>query len=386
MTGTGNDEAVSVIVGTLLLILVTVIAAAGLAIMVSQLQKDEMDRQSHMAAVKSEQVQILAPGLANDPAAWNRTPFNVTASQSWKNWSSVSFTLSNLNTDDVNIIGIAVNDHYSRNFTAVTDVPGPSRVSYNVSDSDYLIIPGTGSRNVRINFTDDFSYPQYVSTGEQVRIKVITSLNNVFEKSMKPPGPVFLTKIETEDLGSMQRRVLVLDGSASTADTAVAGWNWTIVSGADTAPVPGNWADSANLSVMYSQGKIVRVTPMDTGPFRISLTVTDDVGMSRTSGPVDVPADPDYVPVSNVYATRFNSSVLNHDIVNVTVKDINGNPVPGVTVNFAIGSNPYNNLMFGPYYNITDSTGIATTEISAGNGTVKIICGKFPVMEVPVGL
>jgi hypothetical protein len=47
MAGTRNDEAVSVIVGTLLLILVTVIAAAGLAIMVSQLQKDEMDRQSH---------------------------------------------------------------------------------------------------------------------------------------------------------------------------------------------------------------------------------------------------------------------------------------------------------------------------------------------------
>jgi FlaG/FlaF family flagellin (archaellin) len=386
MAGTRNDEAVSVIVGTLLLILVTVIAAAGLAIMVSQLQKDEMDRQSHMAAVKSEQVQILAPGLANDPAAWNQTPFNVTASQSWNNWSSVSFTLSNLNTDDVNIIGIAVNDHYSRNFTAVTDIPGPVRVSYNVSDSDYLTIPGTGSRNVRINFTDDFSYPQYVSTGEQVRIKVITSLNNVFEKSMKPPGPVFLTKIETEDLGSMQRRVLVLDGSASTADTAVAGWNWTIVSGAGTTPVPGSWADTTNLSVMYSRGKIVRVTPMDTGPFRISLSVTDDVGMSRTSGPVDVPADPDYVPVSNVYATRFNSTVLNHDIVNVTVKDINGNPVPGITVNFAIGSNPYNNLMFGPYYNITDSSGVATTEIVAGNGTVKVICGKFPVMEVPVGL
>jgi hypothetical protein len=386
MTGTGNDEAVSVIVGTLLLILVTVIAAAGLAIMVAQLQKDEMDRQSHVAAVESEQVQILSAGLTNDPDAWNQSPFNVTGNQSWRNWSSVMFTLSNLNTDEVNVIGIAVNDHYTRNFTVVTDVPGPLSIPYNVSDHDYLTIPGTGSRHVRINFTDDFPYPQYVPDHEQVRIRVITSLNNVFEKSMKPPGPVFLTRIETEDLGSMQRRVLVLDGSASTADTAVADWNWTIVSGAGTVPFPGTWADTSNLSRSNSRGKIVRVTPMDTGPFRISLSVKDESGMTRTSDPVDVPADRDYVPVSNVYATRINSSVLNHDIVNVTVKDINGNPVPGVTVNFAIGTNPYNTLMFGPYYNATDSTGVATTEVTAGNGTIKAICGKFPVMEVPVGL
>ncbi len=386
MTGTTNDEAVSVIVGTLLLILVTVIAAAGLAIMVSQLQKDEMDRQSHVAAVKGEQVRILAPGLANDPVAWNQTPFNVTNASSWKNWSSVMFTLSNLNTDEVKVIGIAVNDHYARNFTTVSDIPGPVRIPYNVSDNDYLTIPGTGSRHIQINFTSDFAYPHYISNEEQVRIKVITSLNNVFDTSMKPPGPVFLTRIESEDFGVMQRHVLVLDGSASTADNSVTDWNWTIVSGTGTVPFPGNWADTSNLSTGYSRGKIARFSPRDTGPFRISLTVTDDVGMTRTADPVDVPADRDYVPVANVFATRFNSSVLNHDIVNVTVKDINGNPVPGVTVNFAIGSNPYNTLMFGPYYAVTDSTGIATTEVFAGNGTIKVISGKFPVMDVPVGL
>ncbi|MDI9633490.1 MAG: hypothetical protein QFX32_05460 [Methanolinea sp.] len=53
-----DERAVSVIVGTLMLILVTVTAAAGLAVMVSQMQKEEMNRQTHQAAVKNELLKI----------------------------------------------------------------------------------------------------------------------------------------------------------------------------------------------------------------------------------------------------------------------------------------------------------------------------------------
>ena len=74
MAGIQNDSGVSVIVGTLLLILITVTAAAGLAIMVSQMQKDEMNRQSHLAAVKSEKIEILNIGLKNDRGALEPVP------------------------------------------------------------------------------------------------------------------------------------------------------------------------------------------------------------------------------------------------------------------------------------------------------------------------
>jgi hypothetical protein len=122
---------------------------------------------------------------------------------------------------------------------------------------------------------------------------------------------------------------------------------------------------------------------MDPGPFRIILKVTDDAGMTQNSDPVDIPADQNYVPVSNVIA---NSYAPNQSVVVATVKDINGNPVPGITVNFAVGSNPYNNLIFSPYYNVTDSAGKTTSFVSNGNGTIKVIYGKFPVIDVPVGL
>jgi hypothetical protein len=393
MTGRTNEEAVSVIVGTLLLLLLTVTAAAGLAIMVAQLQKNEMDHQSHLAAVQSEEIVIADPVLSNDFPAWNQTnssewnqtPFTIPGNQSWKNWSSVTITLSNMNTDDVRVIGIAIGDWYSRNYSTVTDTIVPVWQGYNIS-ADYLTIPGGKSRKIRINFTNDFPLPQYIPEDEPIRIKVITSLYNTFDTVFRPPNPVFLTRVEKEDLGVVERHVLVLDGSASTADTRIVDWNWSIMSAGATIPVPGTWVDTTNLTQVYYRGMIARINPPDPGPFRASLTVTDTSGMSRTSEPVDIPSDKNFIPVANVFASRFNSTLLGHDIVNVTVKDINGNPVPGVTVNFAIGSNPYNSLLFGPYYNITGSDGVAMTEVFAGNGTVKAICGEFPVMDVQVGL
>ncbi len=255
MTGQKNETAVSVIIGTLLLILITVTAAAGLALMVSQMQKDEMNRQTHMAAVKNEQIQILNPKLTNDPVAWNQTPFNVTGDQVWNNWSSITFTLSNLNTDDSKVVGVAINDRYSRNITTVDNTPSALRQTYNISNNEYLTLPGTKSQKIQINFTDDFPSAQYNPTGNQIKVQIITSLYNTFEKTFKPPNPVFQTKIDTEDLGSVQRNVLVLDGSASTADNMVVDWNWTINSAAHTFPQPGYWTDVSNLSTSYSREK-----------------------------------------------------------------------------------------------------------------------------------
>jgi hypothetical protein len=353
--------------------------------MVSQMQKDEMNRQSHLTAVKSEKIEILNIGLKNDRAEWNRTPYNISYEQSWNNWSLATLTLSNLNTDDVKVIGIAINDRYTRNYSTVTDTPLPVRVAYNISDGEYLTLPGTKSQKVQINFTDDFPSPRYIADGEQITVKVITSMYNVFEKTFKPPNPVFLTKIVTEDLGTIERRVLVLDGSSSTADYAVVDWNWTIDSAAFTYPSPSNWTDISNLTRTYEQGSVIRVTPSNQGPFRIRLKVTDNAGISRLSDPVDIPADQNLVPVANMEPEFPYINLSVNNALTVTLKDINGNPVRGKTVNFAIGSNPYNNLSFSPYYDITNSSGMATTSVTNGTGTIKIIYGKI-IIEVPVGL
>ncbi len=52
MTRPLNDKGVSVIIGTLLLILITVTAAAALGLMISQMQKTAANQQEHIAEVK----------------------------------------------------------------------------------------------------------------------------------------------------------------------------------------------------------------------------------------------------------------------------------------------------------------------------------------------
>ena len=80
-----NDKSgVSVIIGTLMLILITIIAASGLALMVSGMQKEALERESHLAAVESENLRIIAI----DPIGTDA------------HWHSVNVTLMNLNTED----------------------------------------------------------------------------------------------------------------------------------------------------------------------------------------------------------------------------------------------------------------------------------------------
>jgi hypothetical protein len=379
MTGGANESGVSVIVGTLLLILITVTAAAGLAIMVSQMQKDEMNRQSHLAAVNAETIQIRHIVLANDRTAWNQSPYNISTGQPWSNWSSVTFTVANLNTDEVKIIGIAVNDHYSRTFNTVEETAAAGRTSINISDSGYLVLPGSKSRKVQINFTDDFPLTQYIPAGTPIRIQVITSLYNTFEKTFSPPNPVVETRIETEDLGVAQRDVIVLDGTQSTADTTVVQWDWMVLDRGNATLVDGDyWNDVANITTV--SGKLVRLNPRTPGPFGVRLKVTDDTGMTQVSGSTEIPVNSRLIPASNLNAV-FNTSLSQ---IQASVKDINGHPLPNITVNFVVGNNPYGNLTLSQYYNNTDASGTAYVNCTAGLGTVKIISGKLSPIEIPV--
>jgi flagellin-like protein len=365
-----NDSGVSVIVGTLLLILITVTAAAGLALMVSQMQKDEMNRQSHLAAVKSEKIEILNIGLKNDRGAWNQSPFNITENQSWNNWSSITLTLSNLNTEDVKIIGIAINDRYTRNYSTVTDTPVEVRVPYNFSYQQYLTLPGTKSQKIRINFTDDFPFTQYIPTENQIHVRIMTSIYNTFEKTFKPPNPVFETRIETENLGVTERDVIMFDGSRSTADNTVVRWDWTIQDRNNETMVVEN----------ITSGKIVRWNPFSPGPFRVWLTVTDDVGMTRTSSPVDIPANLHFTPPWNLKA-EFDTPMIM-----VSVKDINNNPLSNITVSFLKSNDKYGNLTLERYYSTTDLNGTAFVNVTEGRGTVKVVYAKLPQTEINVGV
>ncbi|HXW99199.1 MAG TPA: hypothetical protein VEI51_05705 [Methanomicrobiales archaeon] len=389
----GNrDDGVSVIVGTLLLILVAVTAVAGLALMVSQMQKETLDRQSHLADVQNEDLKIQSIALTDSADEWNVT--NTSGSDSAGNWSSLSFTLINLNTKDSFVTGIGVKPmnsgsvKFAYNYSADT----PPGSMYNLSH--YLVVPATKSVRVSVSLVTNFS-PRtpdasfdatnnslYLHDDDGVVIDVVTSLQNVFEETFRPPVPVIKYQIETDDLTVAQRAVLVLDGSGSTADGNVVQWNWTLLDGSDpNLPQPINWTALGTSSIAVPPGKVVRQVLDDNGPFQARLTVTDDRGMIATSAPVGIPVNQAFDPAVSLQVSKFTDSSGDTGI-NATVRDIRNNPMDGAVVSFII-TNTDGTLVLSPLWNMTYSYGNAST-IFRGNGTVQVKSGKLPPVDVAV--
>ncbi len=139
-----NDErGISVIIGTLMLILITIIAASGLALMVSGMQKDAMERESHLAAVESENLRIIAIDPAGNSTGWG--------------WDSVNVTIMNLNTADSRITAISLNGVHARNYMANgasgdLDYHRGYPAGYNFKKR--VIVPAAGSKEIYLNFTE----------------------------------------------------------------------------------------------------------------------------------------------------------------------------------------------------------------------------------------
>ena len=139
-----NDErGISVIIGTLMLILITIIAASGLALMVSGMQNDAMERKSHLAAVASENLRIISI----DPSG------NSTGGE----WDSVNVTIMNLNTADSRITAISLNGVHAKNYMA-NGASGDLEyhrgypAAYNFKKR--VIVPAAGSKEICLNFTE----------------------------------------------------------------------------------------------------------------------------------------------------------------------------------------------------------------------------------------
>lgn len=139
-----NDErGISVIIGTLMLILITIIAASGLALMVSGMQNEAMERESHLAAVAGENLRIIAI----DPAG-NSTDGG---------WDSVNVTIMNLNTADSRITAISLNGVHARNYMAKgasgdLDYYRGYPEAYNFKKR--VIVPAAGSKEICLNLTE----------------------------------------------------------------------------------------------------------------------------------------------------------------------------------------------------------------------------------------
>jgi flagellin-like protein len=403
-----RDQGVSVIIGTLLLILITVTAAAALGLMISQMQKAEMNRQTQIQAVKDEQIAISGVSLSNNQDLWNSTPYphNISGSH---NWSMISFNLMNLNTQNASVIGISVSSSpsnvnylYPLNFSSLSGAsPGYCNltsggggcwdVNGNLLSPAYLTIPAGNSIKVTMNLTGSLTGDgytnQFIGTDQQIDIKVLTSMTNIFEQTYRLPTPAIVYSTATTNLGNnIQQDGIVLDGSQSSAYNAtIVGWNWTLTSATNTWPAAGTCSDIENLTAVSgfpTNGKIVHFSPPSDGPFCANLTVTDSNGMVATSPYQLIPLDPGFTPATDLIAI-FNSS-FTPPVINVTIRDINGNPVSNAAVNYILDMNQFGNLTLSNYVGTTNSIGMSSANVTCGTGTIKVVSGQLQPITVAV--
>ncbi len=345
MSGNGmkDDEAVTVIVGTLLLILVTVTAAAGLAVMVSQMQKDEMNRQSHQAAVKNELLKVTGIHPVYNETTGALAELNV--------------TILNLNTADSKINLIGLGDRlYPSNFTAGDG-------AYNNTYAGYLV-PAGRQGEISLNMTRNFPSDPGITRAGTLRVFVITSYYNTFEQTFKPPAADFAMKIESEDLGVAERDVIVLDGSASTDDGAIVDWTWSIF--------------EPNTTLFQLSGKKARFVPNSTGPFVVRLAVRDDTGMEGISANKTVPLSGRFFPPT------YLSAVPSGNFIVATITNLNGHPVGNATVTFIKFYDVHGNLSLSQYAALTNDMGEVNVSVLSGEGTIRVECGKISPVFVPV--
>ncbi|MCD5409192.1 MAG: hypothetical protein LRZ87_00245 [Methanocellales archaeon] len=278
-----DESGVTVIIGTLLLILITVTAAAGFALMVSELQEEEMARRERIIAVEGENLRIVSIDHVQHIATHPRLGL-------------INITIHNLDINPSHIIGIALNDGQVINFTAKDGAgnfitAGGANEIFNFTNR--LSIPGGGVRTVHINLTcqNDFKGAE-ITNNETFEIAVMTSHINIFRRVFAPPVPLVEVEFDTERIvdanGNVTyRNFLILDASRSfdpDPDDFITAYRWAV------------WNNTELIYDYNLTGRMVR--PMNLNlttaqDIRIDLEIEDNTGMtsklSQRSGNIIIP-------------------------------------------------------------------------------------------------
>ncbi|MDD5615187.1 MAG: hypothetical protein PHH85_03200 [Candidatus Methanoperedens sp.] len=246
-----DESGLSVVVGTLLLILIVVASVSALSLMVSEAQKKEMEQRSLRAAVESENLKILSLAL-NDPDGDGY-------------WNTIILNVVNLNTEESRVVGLNIND---RNAAGYTD----GVKSYNFQNQ--FPVPSARSRQIFLNLTSGFTSPLNISRNDAIRVILFTSLANNFEHVFLPPVPVIKVNVESEKIGTEFYDVLSMDGSDSfDREGTIIKYQWQV----------GNWTSVGNTSILGNlSGQKARMNfnMSNTGRFWVNLTEEDGAGMS----------------------------------------------------------------------------------------------------------
>lgn len=244
-----DESGLSVVVGTLLLILIVVSSVSALALMVNEAQKKEMEQRSLRAAVESENLNILSLVLNDSDGSGN--------------WTNMIITLVNLNTEESRIVGLNINERNAVNYT-----DGVKEYDF----QNQFPVPPARSRQIILNLTSNFTSPLNISKNDAIRVILFTSLTNQFEHVFLPPIPIIKANVESEQIGTEFYDVLSLDGSDSLDhEGTIINYSWLVRNGTSILGNPRGQKARMNFNLT------------NTGKFWVDLNISDSNGMQGSA-------------------------------------------------------------------------------------------------------
>jgi PKD repeat protein len=347
--------------GAMLLILITLVAAASLAVIVSQAGKQQADRQAHQAAVANENLAITGIDPEINPADISSI-------------NSLFITVQNLNIDPSRLMTIYVNDKPCHNYSLVS-INGIQNsgwkdnwaFNYNLTSRYDIPAKATVVFNLNLTAMTDVSVPWDFPNGMTARIdhsitiKIMTSYINVFNRTFSSPNAVASVKVLTQDLGNFKRDYLYLDGSGSTSDDSIVGWTWNIF----------NATNYNNLTQVY--GKTSTVYLNFTGPLRVNLTVTDSNNLTSTSDNILIPQNDAFSPPAHILWQQNTDNTNNYTL---TVVGVDGNPIGNMLINMIPQYDRWGNLTLDRTFGYTNNDGTFNFTVLQGSGTLVATAGN----------
>jgi flagellin-like protein len=258
-----SSQALSEIVGALILTLIVVVAASAFATFVAQRQKEVQAQETYNLLVSQESLRItsIAHTINVGPPV---------------TWATITFSLVSLHQHDSKISYIEIKDSALKQW----DVTRSDGTTTTETPYTHMRITAREQVSIKVNIPADFYDATIViSDIEPVKINVITDYSNNFTRTFIPPIAIGLVKVESywnpaPPPGAFSQ-YYILDGTPSLgpAGSAVIKWGWTVTQTGPPPPPP------LSPPVTYSGAKAV--APMISGGiYTIDLIVTDEYGMT----------------------------------------------------------------------------------------------------------
>jgi len=278
------------------------------------------------------------------------TIFGVSgANTAYNNWEAVDLTIRNTNTANSQLTEIKAGTNWVTQWFSNGALYGLNHTGGKDNGPIWMPMPARGTEVVSLNFTTNNNEPNFPLRNESITFTLLTSLGNFFTTVYNPPTAVAQVGISTVSYQYFNRDVLSLDGSLSqpSNQSKIVSYVWsvrvpTIAAGCTTAAfgAVGDYATVAlnGLNTRFFQEAFQNSTlqPLRsfcvTGPFEVSLSVTDSLGFISNSNWLALSPDPNTAPIAQLTASPSGTCGGSNAVISGRVFSLLGTAYPNAVV------------------------------------------------------